>query len=50
MGQVVAKGDSLEMQYTGWLHAGNAFGKVRTNNYHYYPDLTLTCTTFQKVN
>lgn len=27
-GQEVQKGDTVEMQYTGWLHAGNAFGKV----------------------
>lgn len=28
-GQEVQKNDTIEMKYTGWLHAGNAFGKVR---------------------
>ena len=28
-GQEVTKGDTVEMKYTGWLHTGNAFGKVR---------------------
>ena len=28
-GQEVQKGDTVEMQYTGWLHAGNSFGKVK---------------------
>jgi len=27
-GQEVQKGDTVEMKYTGWLYAGNAFGKV----------------------
>ena len=29
-GQEIQKGDSIEMKYTGWLHAGNTFGKVNS--------------------
>lgn len=31
-GQEVQKGDTVEMKYTGWLHAGNSFGKIFDSN------------------
>ena len=50
VGQVVAKGDSLEMQYTGWLHAGNTFGKVSTINYNYHTLTLLDMMISQKAS
>ena len=31
--QEIKKGDTVEIAYTGWLHAGNSFGKVCSENF-----------------
>lgn len=31
-GQEICKGDTVEMQYTGWLHTANTFGKIFDSN------------------